>query len=166
MDEKNMVKHAKAGDKDAFSELYMAYSDSLYRYAYYKLGNADDAHDAVSECIIDAYESIASLRDDGAFRAWIFRIMYRACCKIIKTQSATKSQLSIDDVNASYTINENDYDIKFALSRLSSEEQDIVLLSIVGGYTSKEISKAMGIKSSTIRSKQARALEKMRSYLE
>lgn len=166
LNENEIVKKAKNGDKNAFCQLYMAYNDKLYRYAFYKLGNPDDAKDAVSECIAQAYESIKSLKNNDAFSSWIFKIMYRSCCKIIKSQAQAKQNDDIESSNASYEMDIESVDLKSALSRLSQEEQDIILLSIVAGYTSKEISKLIGIKPATIRSKQARALEKMKSFLE
>lgn len=166
MDEKALVKGAKAGDKNAFCQLYMAYNNKLYRYAYYKLGNADDAQDAVSDCIVEAFESIHTLKNEGAFSSWIFKIMYRSICSAIKTQSANSKLDEIDNANVSYTISYESAELREALSKLSQEEQDIVLLSIVGGYSSKDISNIMGIKPATIRSKQSRALNKMREFLE
>ncbi len=166
MNENEIVKRAKNGDKNAFCQLYMAYNDKLYRYAYYKLGNSDDAKDAVSDCIVEAYENIHKLKNNDAFSSWIFKIMYRSCCKLIKQQSSSKQNEDINMTNVSYEMNTESVDLKRALSTLSQEEQDIVLLSIVAGYTSDEISKLMGIKSATIRSKQSRALEKMRKILE
>ena len=45
--ENELIKMAKSGDKDAFASLYTAYKDKLYRYAYFKLNDPDDAMDAV-----------------------------------------------------------------------------------------------------------------------
>ena len=73
--ENDLVKRAKSGDKDAFAKLYTAYKDKLYRYAYFKLGDPDDALDAVSECITQAYWGISSLKSEKAFSGWIFKIL-------------------------------------------------------------------------------------------
>lgn len=166
MDEKALVKSAKLGDKDAFCQLYMAYNSRLYRYAYYKLGNPYDAQDAVSDCIVEAFTNIHTLKNEGAFSSWMFKILYRCVCSSIKMQSASNRMDDVEDSNASYDISYESAELKEALDRLSAEEQDIVLLSIVGGYSSKDISDIMGIKPATIRSKQSRALSKMKSFLE
>ena len=57
-------------------------------------------------------------------------------------------------------------ELKEALAILYEDEKDIVLLSVVAGYTSKEIAEMLGLKASTVRSKQSRALAKMRKFLE
>ena len=56
----NLIARARAGDKQAFAQLYLQHKDSLYRYAYFKLGNAQDAQDAVSDCIVEAYAGIST----------------------------------------------------------------------------------------------------------
>ena len=62
MDEKVLAKKAKSGDKEAFAKLYTLYKDRLYRYAYFKLGSEQDALDAVSDCICEAFKYIKTLK--------------------------------------------------------------------------------------------------------
>ena len=49
---------AAAGSKEAFCELYGKYRDKLYRYALYRLGDPSDAEDAVSECVLAAWQGL------------------------------------------------------------------------------------------------------------
>ena len=81
MDNTQLIERAIAGDKDAFCALYDLYKDKLYRYAYYRLGNREDAEDAVSECILSAWKQIGILRSSAAFQTWIFRILSRCCAR-------------------------------------------------------------------------------------
>lgn len=167
MDEKILVKQAVTGDKSAFAALYTRYKDELYRYAYFRLGNEEDARDAVSSCIVSAYEGIYALRAEGAFRYWIFRILYYACVKLIEDQS---EQAARADISALDRIEAKDSslspEVKEALDSLNPEDKDIVLLSVIAGYNSREISSMTGLKSSTVRSRLSRALAKMKAFLE
>ena len=52
-------------------------------------------------------------------------------------------------------------DVRKAFFVLTEEEQEIIGLSVFGGYSSKEIGKMLGLKDNTVRSKKIRALEKM-----
>ena len=52
-----------------------------------------------------------------------------------------------------------------ALSQLREEERNIVLLSIIGGLSSTEISALTGLASGSVRSKLSRSLAKMREFL-
>lgn len=168
MDEKKLVHKAVSGDKEAFAALYLLYRDELYRYALFRLNDPDDARDAVSACIVSAYENIYSLRQAGAFRAWIFRVLYRCCLRIVEERTAhgffediEEQQVAADPDSAALSP-----EMREAFSVLSDEDRDIVLLSVVAGYKSNEIAVIMGLNASTVRSRQARALKKMRDFLE
>ena len=52
-----------------------------------------------------------------------------------------------------------------ALSQLGEEERNIVLLSIIGGLNSTEISTLTGLAPGSVRSKLSRSLAKMREFL-
>ena len=95
MDEKQLVLSAKNGDKEAFCALYSLYKTRLYRYAFYRLGNPEDAEDAVSDCVIAAFEHIKTLKKAEAFPAWIFAILYRSCNAVI-------SQCDIQSIQSVY----------------------------------------------------------------
>ena len=45
--------------KDEFIELYTGIYKDLYRYALYILCNKEDAEDAVSEAVVDAYAAVS-----------------------------------------------------------------------------------------------------------
>jgi RNA polymerase sigma-70 factor (ECF subfamily) len=52
-----------------------------------------------------------------------------------------------------------------ALSQLNEEERNIVLLSVLGDLTSREISEITSLTPGAVRSKLSRSLAKMREYL-
>lgn len=167
MDEKNLVIKASGGDREAFAALYTRYKDDLYRYAYFKLGHSEDARDAVSACIIAAYEGIYSLRNTSAFKMWIFRILYRSCCRLIEEQSAARHRADTEELkNLPAEEDSLSPELQEAFGILNPEDRDIVLLSVIAGYSSFEIAEMLGKKASTVRSRLSRALAKMKQFLE
>ena len=169
MDESLLIGMAMRGDRDAFAALYMHWRDKLYRYAYFRLGTADDAEDAVSACITAAYENIGTLRTEEAFGAWIFRILYRCCCAAQKEQIASHNR---SDEQALYALpaapdsTALSPELQEAFRILSDEDREIVLLSVIAGYSSFEIADILALKPSTVRSRLKRSLAKMRKFLE
>ncbi len=170
MDEKNLIMLAKAGDRDAFCALYSLYKDRLYRYAFYKLGNQQDAEDAVSDCVLSAFIQVGSLKKAEAFSAWIFRILYCTCSSIAKAQIERRKTENIDDLEnnlcSDFTNSIEKTELQQALSVLKESEREIVLLSVVGGFKSKEIGKIMDMTSGAVRSNLSRSLKKMKDFLE
>lgn len=70
---------AKNGDTSSFCKLYELYYKDMYRFAYYMLGNAQDAEDAISETVLDAFTGIRNLKHPSRFKAWIFQILTTKC---------------------------------------------------------------------------------------
>ena len=167
MDEKNLTLKAVSGDKEAFAALYALYKDDLYRYAFFKLGDPEDARDAVSACIVSAFESIHSLRSASAFRHWIFRILYRCCLSLITEQRRRGERADASELDRLPAREDGlSVELREAFSALSLQDRDIVLLSAIAGYNSREISDMTGLKPATVRSRLSRALAKMKEFLE
>ena len=168
MDER-LINEAIAGSKEAFASLYGLYKDKLYRYALYKLGDPEDAEDAVSECVLAAWKSIGSLRSSKAFSSWIFRILSNCCASRIKdaVKSREKTEKVIaEGVFASVSTSPSlAAELNEALAQLGETEREIVLLSVLAGLTSNEISEQTGLPAGTVRSKLSRSLAKMREFL-
>lgn len=166
--EKDLIKKAKSGDKEAFADLYLLYKDRLYRYAFYRLGNEQDALDAVSLCVLHAFEGISALKNEKAFSGWIFKIMHFSCLNILNERKKEGSHADISVLPDSFLkeeANVSSLEIKQALGTLSESEREIVLLSTVAGYKSREIAQLVGSTPGTVRSALSRSLSKMRTYL-
>lgn len=167
MDEKKLVIRASGGDREAFAALYTRYKDDLYRYAYFKLGHSEDARDAVSACIVAAYEGIYSLRNASAFKMWIFRILYRSCCRLIEEQSDVRHRADTEELKKLPAEEDTiSPELQETFGILNAEDKDIVLFSVIAGYNSSEIAEMTGMKASTVRSRLSRALAKMKQFLE
>ena len=158
------VKLAKKGDTSAFSRLYETVYKDLYRIALYSLKNAHDASDVVSDTVLDAYCSIDKLREPEKFRNWIMKIL---SAKIKRKQ---KEYFNItEEIGEDFPdISEFDYDsieLKEAMDKLDSQSRMMLSTSVLGGYTSDEISEICEIKSGTVRSRISRIKEKLRLEL-
>lgn len=169
MNEKELVIRAKKGNVDAFCTLYDTYKRKLFNYAYYRLGNSEDAEDVVQDCMLTAFEQINNLKKPEAFSSWLYTILYHGCMSAIKEQIKQRNNTNIDDYQNTLTY-DNTADIereelKQALSILDEDERNIVLLSVVVGLNSKEIAKITGFTSGNVRQKLSRSLSKMKRYL-
>lgn len=168
MEENKLIELAVAGDQDAFCGLYGQYKDRLYRYAYYRLKDSAAAEDAVSDCVLSAWKSIGRLRSPDAFSSWIFRILQAGCSsrirKIIEEreflETAKDAEQKVSPDPSAPVL------LKEALSLLTDEDRDIVLLSVIAGLTSQEIGDLNGMPAGTVRSRLSRSLAKLRTFLE
>ena len=168
MEEKRLAELAVKGDQEAFCELYDLYKDRLFRYAFYRLGDAASAEDAVSESVLDAWKSIGALRNPSAFPPWIFRILKGKCLKQLKRIITEKENLAHYYRERNQVMPDSSLALELAeaLDILAEDEREIVLLSVVAGLKSREIASVFGFSAGTVRSKLSRSLLKMRKYLE
>lgn len=177
-------------DTKQFADMYEEIYTDLYRFALCMMKNVPDAEDAVSEAVLAAYENIGKLRKKEAFKSWIFTILANTCKKKLKEAGKRKAaetggekaggERKSGEAGYGETVRGEtshgeipgehpDYglalDVKNAFFILSEEEQEIVALSVFGGYNSKEIAKMLRLNASTVRSKRSRALVKMECVL-
>lgn len=168
MADHDLVIRSQQGDKDAFSALYLEYKDSLYKYAWYKIGDPDYAMDAVSDTMLAALEQIGRVKNPKAFSTYLFRIHAAVCSHYVKDIIQHKDQEDLSSTEYNLSVNDGDFlavELKEALAILNDVDKDIVLLS-VSGFNSKEIAKVTGYTSGAVRSKLSRALSRMRDFLE
>ncbi len=173
-DTHEVLKVKKDITKEEFCRLYGEHKDKLYRYALYRLGNPEDAEDAVSDAVLAAWQSIAKLRDENAFGSWIFSILANTCNSHIKKMIKNREKLdraksaeeTLGDLSGTaYVPGSLSTELSEAMSILSDEERSIVLLSVIGGLSSKEIAKTTDLTAGAVRSKLSRSLAKMREFL-
>lgn len=71
----DLVERAQAGEADAFGRLYDQYSDTVYRYIYYRVGGKATAEDLTSETFLRALRRISTFTWQGRdFGAWLVTI--------------------------------------------------------------------------------------------
>lgn len=171
IDDKILLESAQSGNADCFGLLYSMYQKELYLYAYKFLGSREDAEDAVQQATIKVYTSLKNIKKPEAFKAYYFKALANTARSMLAQRSLhivgdEEELLSIasDEQTESSAI--NSYTVNKALSNLTNDEREIVLLSIIGGFTSKEIASITSYTGGSVRSKLSRSLAKMRNELE
>jgi len=165
--DKALVRRACLGDTGAFGELYSIYAPELFKYACCVTGSQQLAQDAVQEAVMCAFAEISDLRNEDAFKGWLFKILSNVC----KKQLSRKIELyAVGDAGDMPDEGTDDFELsaqlRIALEGLDAEERMVLLLSSVNGYKSREIALMLNCSASTVRSKLARTLKKLRLELE
>lgn len=162
-----LVKRAKQGDAEAFAGLYQEVYEDLYRFAVYILKNSVDAQDVVSETVVDAFASIRSLRAEEAFKGWIFRILSNKCKRKLK-EYANRDAAWPEELFEKTAVPEASADVAEMLQvrmlfwELPAQERMIIAMHLFAGYTSREIAEQLHMNENTVRSRESRALKRLR----
>lgn len=185
MEETALINQAKKGDLDAFNRLVLAYQDQTFNLALRMLGDQPSAEDAVQLAFINAYEKLHSFRG-GSFRAWILRITANNCLDELRRQKRKPTaDLAPEDpetgeemespewlADASMSPEEkvSQKELESAIQRciqaLPDEFRVVVLLVDVQGMDYQEASKVVNSPLGTIRSRLARARQRLQECLQ
>ncbi len=72
-----IVRRAQAADPHALSAIYERYSPGIYRYIYYRVGDAELARDLHADVFVRMLEGIGSYEDRGwSIGSWLYRIAH------------------------------------------------------------------------------------------
>lgn len=170
LDNTILIERVKAGDSSAFAQLVSQYDMEIYRFALYMTGNKEDAEDAVQESLLSAWKSIHSLKDNLLFKAWLFKILANKCKTLLMKRNKVPDTLPVEEYEFLVDYEEEDgminsAELKEALSTLTPPDAQIILLSVIGGFTSYELGVIYNMTPGAIRTRQKRALEKLKDIL-
>lgn len=164
-DEKTLVARAAKHDAEAFALLYDRYVDKIYKYINYKAGRTN-AEDLTSQVFLKSWVALGNYRmTQSPFSAWLFRIAHNLVVDYYRTQRET---ISLDEFPAA---DENAEDveelaqhhldnetIRQALKLLTEDQQQVILLKFIVGYSTDEVAQLLRKHPAAVRALQHRAL--------
>jgi RNA polymerase sigma-70 factor, ECF subfamily len=171
-----LVTRAQQGDTDAFVDIFNQYSGLMLRTAYSIVKDRDTAEDAVQNALIQAWQHLPSLREAGALRAWLMRIVVNQCISFKRRlarstmflrQSVSEQEMALASQRADHSkgIPERNWDLAQAIEQLPVKQQMVIALHYHQGMTVPEISQALHISENTIKKRIQAALSNLRLVL-
>ncbi len=143
-----------------FDSIVEAYADDLYRYAYYLCGNRHNAEDLVQETFTLGWRAFHQLREITAAKAWLIKTMRREHYKRapIVENVALDDLTDIDFGAVNALLDHADrLDIESKLRSLPAVSREVLLLQLLFGYSSQEISELLAISEAAVCSRLHRA---------
>lgn len=151
-------------DKEAFANVVLSSTDSLYRISKSILKNDADCEDAVQEAIATGFGKLGTLRQEAYARTWLTRILIYECYSLLKKREKTAAMLAEPQdekyVSADYS------DLYDALSTLKKEYRLTIVLYYLEGYSIEEIAQIMRIPAGTVKSRLSRGRRDLRRIME
>ena len=170
--DRELVKKAKKGDAEAFGQLYLKYLSGIYRYFYFRIGqDRSTAEDLAQQVFFKAWKALPSYKQQGlAFSVWLYRIAHNL---LVDSYRKRKEETRLSDFYPSEedtfgkVVVEEEHDIlKRAVSILTDDQNQVILLKFVEDFGNREISAITGKREEAIRALQHRAIAKLREILE
>lgn len=171
-----MVTRVLKGDQQAFSEIVDQFSTLMLRTAMMIVEDRDIAEDVVQDALIQAWQHLPDLREAGALRPWLMRIVVNQCIsfkrRLARTTAFMRQALSEQEIDLSAQIAdhhkgrlERDWDLAHAIENLPLKQRVVIVLHYYNGMTLPEMSRTLKTSENTLKKRIQAALTNLRRYM-
>jgi len=180
----HLVKQAKQGDVEAFTELVRRFQEKIYHTILSLTRNQQDADDLAQETFMHAYKSLRNFKQRSTFYTWIYRIAVNLTLNFLKRRKRDEKRevhvedYSLDVKSAASTLSPERYSMKKELSEKLKEAIDSLpltyrasfVLVVFQGMTHTQAARILRCSENTVswRMHKARTMlqQILRPYLE
>ena len=173
LDESDLIQRAKRGDTHAYEELVHAYQGIAFRTAYVIARNAADAEEAAQDGFVKAWRALGRFREGAPFRPWLLRIVANEAHNRVRSAGrraglalrAATEESSGDAAPSPEAVllsAEQREGLLAAVNELPEEQRLVVSLRYFLGLSELEVAEALDVPQGTVKSRNARALERLR----
>ena len=170
-----LAARCRAGDADAFEELYRQHARRLFSLVVRMVGSAEDAEDLVQEVFLQAHRKLAGFRGESTLGTWLYRLTMNHCLDHLRGRQARMSRAteSLDDEDAAEPMAPapavppaiSRMDLEKAIAALPPGSRAAFLLHDVEGFEHREIAAILGVSEGTSKSQVHKARLKLRAIL-
>lgn len=169
-----------------FDDLFRCYKHMVFQLSYRLLGNYDDALELSQDVFCKVYKNLGSFRGESSLKTWIYRITVNLSRNKIRWRKAKRifGMRAIHDLEPRSVLglerdggerirtpeqclleDECDQRVQRCLQDLPIKLRTILVLRDIDGMSYEEIAQGVGISVGTVKSRIARARERLRSIL-
>lgn len=170
----------RAGDPDAFAELYDACARSVYNHAFRLTADWSVAEDVMSATFMEAWRRRTAVdADGGSLRPWLLGIAtnvarshhrgnrrYRAAASAAAEAGAVEVADHAEEIAGRLDDRRRIAATLTALGSLRRPEREVLVLCLWEGLEYAEAARALGVPVGTVRSRLSRARGRLRKLAE
>jgi len=172
---------AADGDENSFETLVRKYERFVSTCVYPIIGSADDTADVCQEVFLKVYRSLSSFKGESSFSTWLYRVAKNCAYDFVRKKKGENVSLDETDEDGkglelpdtdeknypeqTALKNERKQLLWAAVSRLSDEHREIIVLRDINDYTYEQITQMTGLEPGTVKSRLFRAREALKKQL-
>jgi RNA polymerase sigma factor (sigma-70 family) len=176
LQETELVERARRGDARAYEEIVRMHQGIAFRTAYLVAGNAADAEEAAQDGFVKAWRALGRFRRGAPFRPWLLQIVANEARNRRRSagrQAGLALRAASDDVSgdaapspeAALLGAERREELVAAVNRLEEHHRRAIACRYFLDLSEEETAAALGCRRGTVKSRLARALERLRAEL-
>jgi RNA polymerase sigma-70 factor (ECF subfamily) len=173
-DEAQLVRRAKAGDAEAFSEIYDRHQPAIYRYICYRVGSDSTAEDLCSEVFTRMVEHIDGFEYEGRpLLAWLYTIARNLVydhhrgngrAEYVPLDESLEADAPDPEKVANLALNRER--LAAALEELTEGQRQVIMLRFVEGLDNLTVAQVLDKSYGAVKALQHRGLASLRRVLE
>src|SRR5581483_8698136 len=163
---REVIARAKAGDAEAWGELYRQHAPAIFRFCRRALPTREDAEDATMEVFMKVREKLGQYDASRPFTAWLYRVAANHCWDMLRRRKIRQDK-ETEEVDELPLEHPDPNQLERLIEQRTSEE---VRMALVMRYYSDmsydEIADALGVRRAFVGVVLLRARHELRQALE
>lgn len=173
-DDELLVDRLKVGDSSTFERIYHRYKRPLFHVALRYLKDRALAEDALQEVFVKLWNHRQQLDETRSLDGFLFTSMKHHVLNVIRSEqnririaalAQTDQTQSANFTEQEVVYQECNQRMKEGIRRLSDGKRQIFCLSVLEGYSHREIAAMLGLSEPTVRAQLSRSSQLVRQYL-
>lgn len=171
-----LVIRASSGDAEAFRLLVRRFHETIYRWALGSTGDRDDADDVTQQVLLKIHASLATLREGGHLRTWLFRVTHNTALELhrvrgrraaafdrelLLTAGEREALEPVDRVDLERTVGL----VQHYFEELPDRQRLVFDLADFQGFTPAEIAEMLDMEQVTVRANLCKARRAIRTRI-
>jgi RNA polymerase sigma-70 factor, ECF subfamily len=161
-DEARLIERARAGDREAFGEIYKRFAPLVHGIILVRVP-VDETDDLTQEVFLAAFKNLRSLRDPRAVGAWLATMARRRAAEFYR-QSRPTEELS-EELPQPDCPRAEASEILTAIRALPDAYRETLILRLAEGMTGPEIAAQTGLTPESVRVNLHRGMKLLRRRL-
>ncbi|WP_430973898.1 RNA polymerase sigma factor [Sunxiuqinia rutila] len=172
--ERDLIRELKAGDRKAFQQVFNAYSERLFHFAYSYLKDVNETEEIVQDVFLRLWEIKSEIDVEKSFKSFLYKITVNKVFNHLKRQIVRqKYEDYVLKLEPEYPITpeeslsqkELEANLLKMLGKLPEQKRKIFELSKLKGFSNAEIAEQLGVSVRTVENQVYRASKFLRERL-
>lgn len=169
-DDRTLITQFLRGDQRAFDRLVLRHQEKVRQFMYRATGDVDDADDLAQEVFIKVYHHLHRFRGGSEFSTWLYRVAANVLNSHFR-RKRVRSYLPLgekEDPDTSFPSDDRDHRFRrllARLSRLSSQERQVVILRGLQELPVADTARILGTSENVVKVAYHTARKKLKELL-
>jgi len=171
-----MIVRARAGDSQAWGDLYREYAPAIFRFCRRAMPTREDAEDATMEIFMKLREKLSQYDPSRSFTAWLYKMSANHCWDMLRrrkvrqgkeTEDVDELPLATTDPSALEKLIEerSSEEVRKALDKLGARARMALVMRYYSDMSYDEIADALGVRRAFVGVVLLRARHELRNAL-